>query len=214
MFILCAYPLPNNPIVSKISEKNKEMISMGWAKKYYDKVVLGTTNDKEVASSFFGERYSSVMEQAIKDNYPLKLKEASQFRLVEDINVFISPQGCSLSVRSKFMNAVVEHSGFKSQRIFDDTFFLMLGRGREPWTAEQVKQVTDAISDDSEKLHLNCSFTPNQWGLCVLDSLNPDVTLTSVSLETTIPQLYVSLIMANLSQEDLATSGRARYMDL
>lgn len=213
MYILCAYPLPNNPIIGKIDEKNRQMISMGWAKKYYDKVVLAVTNDKEVASSFFGERYSSIMEQAIKASYPLKLKEASQFRLVEDINVFISPQGCSLSVRSKFLNAVVEHSGFTSQKIYEDTFFLMLGRGRVPWTQEQIKEVTDAISDDSEKLHLKCSFTPNQWGLCVLDSLNPDVTLTSVSLESTVPQLYVTMIMASMTQEDLL-GNKPRYMDL
>lgn len=214
MYILCAYPLPNNPIVSKISEKNQQMISMGWAKKYYDKVVLGTTNDKETASSFFGEKYSQIMEHAVKDSYPLKLSEASKFRLVEDINVFISPQGCSLSVRSKFLNAVVEHSGFKSQRIFDDTFFLMLGRGKEPWTSEQVNEISRTVSDDPSRLHLECSFTPNQWGLCVIDSLNPDVTLTSVSLETTIPHLYVTLIMANITPDDIASTGRARYMDL
>lgn len=213
MYILCAYPLPNNPIIGKIDEKNRQMISMGWAKKYYDKVVLGVTNDKEVASSFFNERYSSIMERAVRASYPLNIKEASQFRLVEDINVFISPQGCSLAVRSKFFNAVVEHSGFTTQRIYDDTFFLMLGRGKVPWTPEQIQEVTESITDEPGNLHLKCSFTPNQWGLCVLDSLNPDVTLTSVSLETTVPQLYVTMIMANMTQEDLL-GNKPRYMDL
>lgn len=213
MYILCAYPLPNNPIVSKIAEKNKQMISLGWAKKYYDKVVLGITDDKDVASYFFTDRYSYIMDKAIKDTYPLSLKEATQFRMVEDINVFISPQGCSLSVRSKFFNSIVKHSGFKTQQIYDDTFFLMLGRGKEPWTPEQIRQVSDTISDEADSLHLNCTFTPNQWGLCMIDSANPDVTLTSVGLETTIPQLYVSIIMANMKPEDMPIS-KARYMDL
>jgi hypothetical protein len=213
MYILCAYPLPNNPIVQKIAEKNKQMISLGWAKKYYDKVVLAITDDKLIASSFFTDRYSSIMDKAIKDVYPLSLKEAEQFRMVEDINVFISPQGCSLSVRSKFFNSVVKYSGFKSQQIYDNSFFLMLGRGKESWTPEKIKQVSDTITDKPDELFFNCTFTPNQWGLCILDSANPDVTLTSVGLETTIPQLYVSLIMANMNPEDMPTS-KARYMDL
>lgn len=213
MYILCAYPLPNNPIVSKIAEKNRQMISMGWAKKYYDKVVLGITDNKDIASSFFGERYASIMESTVRNSYPLNLKEADKFRIVEDINVFISSQGCSLSVHSNFFRNAVRESGFRSQEIHDGIFFLMLGRGRESWTPEQIKEVTETISDDPDKLHLNCSFTPNQWGLCVIDSSNPDVTLTSVSLETTIPQLYVTMIMASMKSEDLVT-GRARYMDL
>lgn len=214
MYILCAYPLPNNPIVSKIAEKNKQMVSLGWAKKYYDKVVLAITDDKDVASNFFTTDYAGIMEKAVRASFPLSLKETSQFRMVEDINVFISPQGCSLSVRSKFFNSVIENTKFKSQRIYDDCFFLMLGRGKEPWTQDQINHITKEISDEQDKLHLNCSFTPNQWGLCIIDSANPDVVLTSVSLETVIPQLYVSIVMANMSQEDLAPKGRARYMDL
>jgi hypothetical protein len=221
MYILCAYPLPNNPLVTKIAEKNRQMISMGWAKKYYDKVVLGITHSKDIASSFFTDRYASIMESAVKKSYPIKLKEASQFRMVEDINVFISPHGCSLAIRSKFFNSIVESSGFQSQRIEDNTFFLMLGRGKDRWTAEQIQSVTNEISDDTNRMHIHCTFTPNQWGLCIIDAANPDVVLTSVSLETTIPQLYVSLIMANLKPEDLAEEGAAnekptkvRYLDV
>lgn len=214
MYILCAYPLPNNPIVAKIAEKNKQMISLGWAKKYYDKVVLAITDDKDIASSFFTTDYANIMDKAVRSSFPLSLKESNQFRMVEDINVFISPQGCSLSVKSKFFNSVVENSKFKSQKIYDDCFFLMLGRGRDPWSQAQIEQITKEISDEADKLHLNCTFTPNQWGLCIIDSANPDVVLTSVSLETAIPQLYVSIIMANLSKEDLIPKGKPKYMDL
>lgn len=221
MYILCAYPLPNNPIVGTITDKNRKMMSMGWARKYYDKVVLGVTESKEVASSFFGDQYSFIMEDAVKDVFPLKLKEVSQFRMVEDINVFITSQGCSMSVKSPFFNAVVNRSGFTPQCIHDNTFFLMLGRGKQPWTTEEIQQVSEEITDETGKLHIKCMFTPNQWGLCIIDSIQPDVTLTSVGLEHTIPQLYVTLIMAAVKPEDLdgpsappPHSSRARFMDI
>ena len=214
MYILCAYPLPNNPIVAKIAEKNKQMISLGWAKKYYDKVVLAITDDKDIASSFFTTQYASIMDKAVRSSFSLKLKDSKNFRMVEDINVFISPQGCSLSVKSKFFNSIVENSNFKSQKIYDDCFFLMLGRGKDPWTPDQIQEITKEISDEYPEMHLKCTYTPNQWGLCVIDSSNPDVVLTSVSLETAIPQLYVSIIMSNLTKEDLMQGSKPRYMDL
>lgn len=195
-YIISVQPLPQNPFVRKLTEVNGKMIRLGYAKKYYDRVILGRTRDEQLIQKIFFTPMGleNIFQGAIKDTYKMDLNEVQNFKLIDDINVFILKNGCSLAVKSSFFDNVTKRMSLEGCQIAPRTFFLMLGRSKELWSEHEILQLKNNLTDHPESFRMDFNYSPNQWAISVCREENPEINIIHIPLHESIAMLYITMM--------------------
>jgi len=196
-WMMVLMPRSCNLINSTLGKIHKQLVELGWIKKYMDMTFIGTSSsDASLANILNKERFMKSVEYAMRKSLDHSLDV--KFRLVEEVTPMISEAGMGLIIHSNFMKHLAISLGFTP----NDAFFMVLAAPAPPkrWGEEQVKMGT-RIFEDPEDGKFHCNLNPSQWVMGVFNKSQPEIMHAYVEFEMIIPVVYLKVELERLGLE-------------
>lgn len=196
-WMLVLMPRACNMIVPTIMKLNKQLMELGWVKKYMDMTFIGTaSSDTPLHNMLDKTRLMKSMEYAMRKS--MDYSQELKFRVVEEVTPMISEVGMGIIIHSNFMKHLAISLGFTPQ----DAFFMVLAAPPLPkkWGQEEVR-IGTRMFEDPEDGKFHCNLNPSQWVMGVFNKAQPEIMHAVVELDMIIPMLYLKLEMERIGQE-------------
>jgi hypothetical protein len=190
-------PRSCNMINTTLLKIHKQLVDLGWIKKYMDMTFIGTSSsDNCLANILNKERLMSSIEYAMRNSMDHSLD--IKFRIVEEVTPMVSEAGMGLILHSNFMKHLAISLGFTP----NDAFFMVMAAPAPPkrWGAEEVK-IGSRIFEDPEDGKFRCNLNPSQWVMGVFNKSQPEIMHAYVEFEMIIPMIYLKVELERLGLE-------------
>lgn len=196
-WMMVMMPRSCNMINSTLGKIHKQLVDLGWIRKYMDMTFIGTaSSDACVANILDKDRLMHSIEYAMRNSMDHSLD--IKFRIVEEVTPMISEAGMGLILHSTFMKHLAISLGFTP----NDAFFMVLAAPPPPkrWGPEEVKMGT-RIFEDPEDGKFHCNLNPSQWVMGVFNKSQPEIMHAYVEFEMIIPIIYLKVELGRLGLE-------------
>jgi hypothetical protein len=196
-WMMVMMPRTCNMINGTLGKIHKQLVDLGWIKKYMDMTFIGTSSSDVCLGNILNkERLMSAIEYAMKNS--MDHSQDIKFRIVEEVTPMISEAGMGLIIHSTFMKHLAITLGFTP----NDAFFMVLAAPAPPkrWGAEEVK-IGTRIFEDPEDGKFHCNLNPSQWVMGVFNKSQPEIMHAYVEFEMIIPVIYLKLELGRLGLE-------------